>query len=481
MVSTTNITSDYGDSLSSGIINNTPETDQYTNISPLSTGGPFFILKAKRNGKWYTLKGINSAYQNISLYETILKREFETGSQLSHNNIANTLYLDELKEYGKVIVLEYIDGCTLSDFLKKPHNGSDINKIIKELFDAVEYIHQHQILHRDLKPNNIMVTYNGHNVKLIDLGLCDEDSSDLLKQSVGTNKYAAPEQLAGQSPLDCRADIYSLGKILNDIFPNADRKTKKIIIKCTNKDRGKRPANIYELRNLWEQRFQNRILMSIAIVLLLAMSGAIFFFLTSKNEKESVIVETEIYKQNPNQTDNITLVHNTPPAPTKKEDVVHTGKTKVTEQTKVLNKDGRPLDKYLNNIKDKYRRIQKTITSTKDLTFEEAQYEIHKLSRECSKLTSEYKNLYGYNTNTASEITILEVTTSEYITKLQAEQRKLPMIQNEISSVRNLINDLSLKDTPNKNEELGELEVREAELVTKLNNIMNKMNHIYNE
>ncbi|MCQ2200266.1 MAG: hypothetical protein MJZ19_11200 [Paludibacteraceae bacterium] len=98
--------------ITSGIVNSIPD-DMFTNICPISTDGVFFILKAKKNNKWYILKGINHAYKNITLYEIILQREFEVGNQLSHNNITNTLYLDEVEGYGKVIVMEYIDGAAL--------------------------------------------------------------------------------------------------------------------------------------------------------------------------------------------------------------------------------------------------------------------------------------------------------------------------------------------------------------------------------
>lgn len=485
--------------ITSGIVNSIPD-DMFTNICPISTDGVFFILKAKKNNKWYILKGINHAYKNITLYEIILQREFEVGNQLSHNNITNTLYLDEVEGYGKVIVMEYIDGCTLSAFLKEQHTDTEKNKIIKELFDAVEYIHQHQIIHRDLKPDNIMITYNGHNVKLIDLGLCDEDSYVLLKQSVGTNNYASPEQLAGESPLDCRTDIYSLGKILRDIFPNPSMKIKGIIKRCTETDRNKRPSNIYELKELWNRNTYYT--PAVITVLLLAIFATAYYFLRNVNEgthdepmlSESVAADSPIAINagtlaTPDDTDATKTPAEMsnqqkaerPASQNSQSTTVKNSEVYIDETKRVKGQDStnkakisNNIDHYLEMLKTEFKKLNRQIQDREIPTFEEAQLEILRFSYFGSKIKSEYVAKFGY----ASEVSIVEFTTGEYITKLQAEQRKLPMIQNEISSIREKINVIYMSGTKD-NEALSRLEIQEAELSTKLNRIFNDMNHIY--
>ena len=111
--------------------------------------------------------------------------------------------------------MEYIDGIHLREYLNsKNYNSHVILKILDELCQALSYIHSLQIIHRDLKPENILITRNGSNVKLIDFGLSDTDSYSILKHPAGTLKYASPEQKVPQTTIYNKADIYSLGVIL---------------------------------------------------------------------------------------------------------------------------------------------------------------------------------------------------------------------------------------------------------------------------
>ena len=89
-------------------------------------------------------------------------------------------------------------------------------EVFLRLLEAVEYVHSRQVVHRDLKPGNIMVTRNGNGVKLIDFGLSDTDQHAMLKQAAGTVGYISPEQLGGGEP-DVRNDVFSLGCVLRDM------------------------------------------------------------------------------------------------------------------------------------------------------------------------------------------------------------------------------------------------------------------------
>lgn len=198
------------------------------------------------------LKGLKPEYQGKAVYNELLTKEFELGVQLDHPNIARIFSKESCDPVaGPCVVMEYVDGCTLKEFLKQNPSGSVRMKIAKEILAAMAYYHSKQIIHRDLKPDNILITNNGHNVKIIDFGLADSDWHGILKQPAGSNKYAAPEQVAGDVSLDCRADIYAFGVILRQLYPH---RYGSIVRKCTQANREKRFNNAEEIL----QRLQRR-------------------------------------------------------------------------------------------------------------------------------------------------------------------------------------------------------------------------------
>lgn len=175
------------------------------------------LVRAKRQGRWWVLKGLKPEYREQTVYRLLLRKEYDLMSQLSHQNIVMVDSIEEVGGLGLCIVMEWIDGANLSEWLADgKHTKQQRLGVARQLFDALAYIHSHQIVHRDLKPSNIMITANGSVVKLIDFGLGDADSYAIFKQPAGSDGYLSPEQLAGCKP-DSRNDIYSLGCVLADL------------------------------------------------------------------------------------------------------------------------------------------------------------------------------------------------------------------------------------------------------------------------
>ncbi|HYF64215.1 MAG TPA: protein kinase [Herpetosiphonaceae bacterium] len=145
-------------------------------------------------------------------------REAQMAVQLSHPHIVRVYDVDEDKGMP-YIVMEMVEGESLSTVMKRGRMAVEqVLRIGIELASALEYAHSHGVVHRDLKPGNVLLRPNGSTV-LVDFGLArlaEAEPGEQLTQSgmiVGTLAYMAPEQIQAQ-PLDRRTDIYALGVLL---------------------------------------------------------------------------------------------------------------------------------------------------------------------------------------------------------------------------------------------------------------------------
>lgn len=278
----------------------------FYDIKEIETKGYSSLHTATYLGKKVILKGLKPEFKNERFYQDLLKKEFEISRSLDHPNIVKTIDLQNIPNLGDCIVMEYIEGLTLTEFIEghkvtksQSRKAKDVyEKIFNELLDAMDYFHSKQIIHRDLKPSNILITNNGNNVKIIDFGLSDTDDYVILKQAAGTRKYAAPEQLIPNNTIDCRADIYSLGIILKNNFPKSYQ---KISDKCAQQDREKRFSSVDEIRNYIKKKkiTKTSVVISTILILLFALSFVITkHYISGKtytiNEKE-ILAEASQY------------------------------------------------------------------------------------------------------------------------------------------------------------------------------------------
>jgi len=196
------------------------EKSKFTDVKPLITQGAMSVVsQAKLHGKWIIIKRIKPEYKDNPKYRELFMREFENAYHLDHPHIVRMLDKGEDDE-GLYYTMEYVDGRPLSELItdKGIKNDNLSEKIIRQILDALSYVHKKQIFHRDLKPDNIYVTFRGDNVKVLDFGLAAADSFDDDLAKVGTPRYAAPEQMSKGYDVDQRADIYSLGKIFLELL-----------------------------------------------------------------------------------------------------------------------------------------------------------------------------------------------------------------------------------------------------------------------
>ena len=148
------------------------------------------------------------------------KREEEIGLQLDHPNILKIIPVENKSR--PYIAMEYLEGQTLSELLKNVHPlpEPDAVRIASRVCEALEYMHGKGVIHRDLKPQNIMICNDG-SIRIMDFGIARSQGSRRLTfvgftPAMGTPDYMAPEQVRG-SRGDLRTDVYSMGAILYEM------------------------------------------------------------------------------------------------------------------------------------------------------------------------------------------------------------------------------------------------------------------------
>ena len=203
----------------------------YKIIRQLGRGGmgEVYLADDTRLGRRVALKFLSAKLVDDNWAKRQLTKEAQAIAVLDHPNICAVHGIEEAEGYS-FIVMQYVEGSTLADLiLKQPPDIPRAITLAAQIASAVEEAHAHGIIHRDIKPQNIVVTPSGQ-VKVLDFGLAKsvrlkheagpvtDDTSRFSKGGllVGTVSYMSPEQLCGER-LDFRSDIFSLGVVLYEM------------------------------------------------------------------------------------------------------------------------------------------------------------------------------------------------------------------------------------------------------------------------
>lgn len=245
---------------------------RYEIIGKIGAGGMSDVYKAKDHtlGRFVAIKVLKTEFSEDMNFVTKFRTEAQSAAGLEHPNIVNIYDVGSENEYH-YIVMEYVEGITLKTYIEKKGQLSfkEAVSIAIQVGRGIEAAHNKNIIHRDIKPQNIMISTEGK-VKVTDFGIARAASSNTINSDVmGSVHYASPEQ-ARNGFVDGKSDIYSLGIVMYEMVtgrvpfdgdttvavaiqhlqeemvppsayaPNLPISMEKIILKCTQKNPDRR-------------------------------------------------------------------------------------------------------------------------------------------------------------------------------------------------------------------------------------------------
>src|SRR5690625_5668914 len=166
------------------------------------------------------IKVLRLEFSNDEEFIARFDREAQSATSLSHPNIVNIYDVGE-EDHILYMVMEYVDGMTLKEYVQQhgPIDVSEAIRIMKQITSAIAHAHENNIIHRDIKPQNIMIDTYG-NIKVTDFGIAMALSNTALTQTnsiLGSVHYLSPEQARGGMATR-KSDIYSLGIVFYDLL-----------------------------------------------------------------------------------------------------------------------------------------------------------------------------------------------------------------------------------------------------------------------
>ncbi|MGV3487808.1 MAG: Stk1 family PASTA domain-containing Ser/Thr kinase [Tuberibacillus sp.] len=195
---------------------------RYEILSRIGDGGMAVVYKAKDLilDRLCAVKMLRHEFSGDEAFIRRFRREAEAVASLSHANIVNIYDIGEEDDLY-YIVMEYIDGITLKSFIKEyaPVPPEDAIYILKQIASAIEHAHQHGIVHRDIKPQNILID-NHDRVKVTDFGIAQAITSATITYTtsiIGSAHYLSPEQAKG-GKATIKSDIYAFGIVMYEML-----------------------------------------------------------------------------------------------------------------------------------------------------------------------------------------------------------------------------------------------------------------------
>ena len=195
--------------------------DRYEILEIIGTGGMAVVYKARdhRLNRLVAVKILKDEFARDEEFRRRFRAEGEAVAMLSHPNIVQ-VYDVSASDSANYIVMELIDGISLKQYMEKKGvlNWKETLHFAMQIAKGLEHAHSRGIIHRDIKPHNVMVLKNG-SVKVMDFGIARvmSKSNTLTKEALGSVHYISPEQAKG-GHTDNRSDIYSLAVVMYEMM-----------------------------------------------------------------------------------------------------------------------------------------------------------------------------------------------------------------------------------------------------------------------
>ena len=238
--------------------------ERYEIVEILGEGGMAFVYKArdKQLQRDVAIKTLKPNYVNQEKFVDRFRREAQTAANLNHPNIVQIF--DWGIEDEPYFVMEYIEGNTLTSIISgnRTVGLNDILYIGSQVANGLKEAHKHGLVHRDIKPGNIMITPDGK-VKVTDFGIVSlqNEESDITKTGavLGTASYISPEQAQGKA-VSFESDLYSLGTVLYELIAGKPPFTGDSPIATATKHLTDKPERLSNYRKDIPKALENAIL-----------------------------------------------------------------------------------------------------------------------------------------------------------------------------------------------------------------------------
>lgn len=224
-----------------------------TDLQEMKTAGIHRLAVGKDGGQEVLLIALKEAYLNKPQYQKSLKREYDQCRDLDHAHLMKYLAFKDIEEFGPCIELEWSPSRSLLTYMGEGHSEDEKKRVVEQVADALDYLHQNGRVHGALDPAYIFVDNKTDEVKVLNFRMRYADSMNVPASSL---RYLAPEAKDGTVMLDARADIYSLGVLMKDMQLGADYQ--HVVAGCCSFGRSERFASVAAFEDAFEHRRLSR-------------------------------------------------------------------------------------------------------------------------------------------------------------------------------------------------------------------------------